>query len=491
MSLIDGFNILSPLQLLHNYQFVNSKMSLLIFLVYKFFIVMSIGLFLSFLSLILLLKFKEPLVAYGPLIIFVVVEYLLYNLVSLNDRLFYLKKYNLFYFLDSGLNSFNRIMFRDWIFDSTTLYIVLAGTLVFSMIVIAGVYYVNQKDTVRTKRLNNLNIFTNSLFLYEIFKIFINKKAMFIFIILTVFSYSRYSTYEVSISEGEIEYKTFEKDYYGYVDEKTLNEVAFVLEKAEEARDKLGECSKINCELSVESRTELMEHANQFGKYSQLYDRLYSAFQSNSKMFIDDEGYKYLIGDESFFSNSLYFLIISLMISLIVSSNVSEDYRMKLINIYNSTKNGKKKKNQYDLAIFYLSVILLMMIVYWFDYQKLRKGFPLPIYNVHLSSVIQGTSSTLDISQFILISYLGKFLVYVLIANLAYLVSKYVDVILTLMFVVLFALFLLLLYYFFPRFSPFMLFTISLVKFPVITFLQYIVLLIINYWSIKRIILNK
>lgn len=485
--MMEGLNLNSPIQLVKEYRFYSQLLSILGALALQMIQVTFTVLLIGVVGIALILIIRNQSIAYGMLLLFMLIQYLIYNLISITSPLAALKYFNLYHLGFTGLNVIGDTYLFGW---SIQYPILLLGALVLIFVIVSllsRTTYAHLGTQPLNRNKKGFTLKSASLKIQEFFRIFVFSKGFLILLLLFAYSFNRYQTYTVSKSEAQKAYEVIESRYYGEITQEKIASLKALVEQTTESRNKLDACTENeSCDsYSDEQLKQLVQDANNNYNLSTVYNELLGAYNNGATIFSNADGYEYAIGPESTFSSFIHLLLVSSAITLFVGMNTRSEIQNNLPVLLDATPKGSRIKQQIDSVYFYTFTLLATLIVYGLFILKLQKGYPIYHSNIPLQAT-RVSDAPISLYSYTVLSFGMHLGVYMTFVNLIKKLSKHLELVLLLVVSLIISITCIGLYLISPMLSPLLLLTIQLLEHPLSSLFWTLLLIGINLLLLRR-----
>ena len=259
----------------------------------------------------------------------------------------------------------------------------------------------------------------SKVFTAEVYKLLITNKVLVIIILFAILQTYNYKTTNKAISFNESIYKNYmqilsgklteEKEKFIQSEQKRFEEAELAIEKIEERVAK-GEISKKDAIYYEEPYENILATKEIFMKILDQYEYI----KENPKAeFVYDTGYKELlrINKNAFLQSDIYLEVVSIMC---FAGIIVMEYKTGIIKILNSTPKGKKYTVINKIISCIFAGIIIFMISIIPEIMKIKEvyGFDNIKASIVSISLFNNLPQGINILQFIIISYLFRFMVF-------------------------------------------------------------------------------
>jgi len=279
------------------------------------------------------------------------------------------------------------------------------------------------RESYILRKIKQINIYKarifSKVFTAEVYKLFITNKVLIILILFAILQIYNYKTTNKAISFNESIYRNYmqilsgklteEKEKFIQSEQKRFEEAELAIEKIEERVAK-GEISKKDAIYYEEPYENILATKEIFMKILDQYEYI----KENPKAeFVYDTGYKELlrINKNAFLQSDIYLEVVSIMC---FAGIIVMEYKTGIIKILNSTPKGKKYTviNKIISCIFAGIIIFTISIIP--EIMKIKEvyGFDNIKASIVSISLFNNLPQGINILQFIIISYLFRFMVF-------------------------------------------------------------------------------
>ena len=488
--LFDIGNLNTPIQMIYEFNQFPFLWSVLQFILFQMLFKILVFSLVALIFICLLHIFKNIIYTFGCFLVFLLLELLFFLFTPINSFIGIMKFINIYYMMFYGFDEYNYRVFMGVTINTYTLLLVILFLLFLIMIVVCDIMY--QKAITKRKSLPTLNLQCHSIryFIHQFFQLYIMKAGIIIMLLVLGYGIYKYSSFSTVKSAEEQALFIYKQEYLGKISDDKLKEITILVDEKQKNYDKLLTIlEQIDGEVDQKQLDTLKQKSEGLFQLQQVKQEMENIISFGGDEYVEKSGYTLLFSEDNSFSLIINFMLISVPLCILTSILIATDYRTKMNELFEATKNGKYKafiNNQVLLLISNIGLIGIVLVPFIL---KVKKAYLLFDYNYALNN-IANTGSTLPLYAY----YIGYILLFILIcyciSMLTYYISMKVDTLIAIPIMLCSCTLLGILFMQDPRLSPLLLISINALNYPILSLLYIVgiigVCILLNIKIIKR-----
>ncbi len=482
---ISGTKINIFIQNINGFYLAPLKFTLLEYMILNIGLIYLTTIFLILLFSFLLFLLKKVGFALMGLFAFILLEFNLYNNITLGSSKEIFKLFNIFSFFE---RPFSRIIPINFIFNGQFEFIAIVINIVLLIVflVLSCILY-GSGVTVKNKfggLFKGIN--TNNIVINEAYNILLGAKGITILLLLILFSYMGYKDFNYVRPYNYESLSITKREYYGNIDDKLISKIEEDTKEAEKYYNRVLELLQLE-NRSDEEEKELMEISPISSNYQNLvaiHNEIELARSNGASFYIDTEPTDFLHSvkkNYNFYRDT--FIGIGL-IGLLTSFYISSNYNSRIEKLY-GTMRRINSRNAIRLGVLYLVSIIIFSIIIGTHIAKLYKGFYYKIADISINNIFP-ISSTMNYKAFLGLTLFSYFLLIFTIVNISYYISSKNSIINSFIIIIFINILMMLGYFILPQASP-----ISIIRYEIFDNIYIFIFYILAYIGTNILILKS
>ncbi len=425
---IVGVDLSAPIQHLYNYDVSSFTVSIC-----NYYLILTGMMFLGVLVILLLFIclycfLQNTSIAFIFIIVFMIIELLAYNYISIASSLKVFKEINLWAILINTKLTDELVYMFGHVFPQFYGLIVLFGIVSLTLFILDKNLY-QRLFHKKSQRFRKLTIRSKHVSIYQWKEILIHSKGLLIVLGVLIYCVVNVTNYTVVKSASESNYESFVQQYYGEIDDTLIQRIK------EDKLQIVDACNQSDAyiqkimngeELSEEEAQEL---SNLEGLRShkddiqRIEDEVNALQEAGAEYYSDNSTLELLVDKKNETGSILKWLLIFVTIIVIVFSTMCPFYQTKTSNLFFSTNIGGKKYVMKQWMHFFMIGIILTLIVYGSHFYKITSNYPYTVVNMPINQAL-GVYSTIHLITWFLLSCFNQLLVLSIVISISMFLSR-------------------------------------------------------------------
>lgn len=425
---VTDINLTAPIQHLYNYDVTSFTISIC-----NYYLLLTGIMFFGVLVILLLFLclycfLQNASIAFILLIVFMIIELLAYNYISIASSFKIFKEINLWAILISTKLTDELIYINEHVFPKFYGLIVLLGMLVLMLLVVDIVLYQRLLHK-KSQKFRKVTIRSKHVSIYQYKEMLFHSKGLLIVLGVLIYCVVNASNYTVVKSTSESSYESFVQQYYGEIDNALIQRIK------EDKLQIMDACNQsdayiqkmMNGEELTEEESEELSNLEGLRSHKddiqRIEDEVNALQEVGAQYYSDNSALELLMDKKNETGSILKWLFIFVPVIVIVFSTMSPFYQTNTSNLFFSTSIGEKKYLMKQWMHFFILGIVLMMIVYGSHFYKITSNYPYTIVNMPINQAL-GVYSTIHLITWFILWYMNHLFVLSLVISMSMFLSR-------------------------------------------------------------------
>ncbi len=412
---LSGIDLTAPIQHLYGYEITSFTLP-----IWKYYLFLTGMMFLDVVGILLLFVcvycfLQNTSIAFLSLIIFMIVELLAYNYISIASSFKILKVINLWTVLVNTRLTDELIFISGNVFPQFYGLFILLGIVTLFLLVLGTNSY-QKLSHKKSQSFRKLTIRRKHVSVYQWKEILIHSKGLLIILGILIYCVVNVSNYTVIKSASESSYESFVQQYYGEIDDTLIQKIKedkLQILDASNQSDAYMQRIINGEELSEEESQEFIQletlrsHKDDIQR---IEDEVNALKESGAQYYSDNSALELLVDKKNEMGSLLKWLLIFVPVIIIIFSTMCPFYQTNTANLFFSTSIGEKKYLWKQRIHFFIIGVVLMIIVYGSHFYKITSNYPYTIVNMSVNQAL-GVYSTIHLVTWFLLFCLNQLIV--------------------------------------------------------------------------------
>jgi hypothetical protein len=410
-----GLNLSAPIQHLYNYDVTSFTLS-----IGNYYLLLTGSMLITvfvilFLFICLYCLFQNTSISFVVIVVFMIIELLAYNYVSIASSFMIFKEINLWAVLvstkliDQLIYIIGNVVPQSYCLLGLFIAVVL-------LLIFADVYLYQNLFHKKTHIFRKFTLRSKHVSIYQWKDILISSKGLLIVFGILIYCVVNVSNYTVIKSTSEASYEAFAQQYYGEINDDLIQkikedklEILIASNRTDELVQKINDGE----ELSEEEAKELSEieilrsHKDDIQR---IEDEVNALNEVGSQYFSDNSSLELLVEKKNETGLLLKWLLVFIPIIVIVFSTMVPFYQTKTSSLFFSTYVGERKYLMKQWIHFFIVGMILMFIVYGSHMYKITTNYAYTFVDMPINQAF-GVSSNIRLLTWFILSCVNELLV--------------------------------------------------------------------------------
>lgn len=410
-----GLDLSEPIQHLYNYDVTSFTLS-----IGNYYLLLTGSMLITvfvilFLFICLYCLFQNTSISFVVIVVFMIIELLAYNYVSIASSFKIFKEINLWAVLVSTKLIDQLIYIVGNVVPQSCCLLGLFIAMVL-LLFFADVYLYQNLFHKNTHIFRKFTLRSKHVSIYQWKDILISSKGLLIVFGILIYCVVNVSNYTVIKSTSEASYEAFVQQYYGEINDDLIQkikedklEILIANNRSDELVQKINDGEELS-EEEAKELSELEMLRSHKDDIQRIEDEVNALNEVGSQYFSDNSSLELLVEKRNETGSLLKWLLVFIPIIVIVFSTMVPFYQTKISSLFFSTYVGERKYLMKQWIHFFIVGMILMLIVYGSHMYKITTNYAYTFVDMPINQAL-GISSNIHLLTWFILSCVNKLLV--------------------------------------------------------------------------------
>lgn len=410
-----GLDLSEPIQHLYNYDVTSFTLS-----IGNYYLLLTGSMLITvfvilFLFICLYCLFQNTSISFVVIVVFMIIELLAYNYVSIASSFKIFKEINLWAVLVSTKLIDQLIYIVGNVVPQSCCLLGLFIAMVL-LLFFADVYLYQNLFHKNTHIFRKFTLRSKHVSIYQWKDILISSKGLLIVFGILIYCVVNVSNYTVIKSTSEASYEAFVQQYYGEINDDLIQkikedklEILIANNRSDELVQKINDGEELS-EEEAKELSELEMLRSHKDDIQRIEDEVNALNEVGSQYFSDNSSLELLVEKRNETGSLLKWLLVFIPIIVIVFSTMVPFYQTKISSLFFSTYVGERKYLMKQWIHFFIVGMILMFIVYGSHMYKITTNYAYTFVDMPINQAL-GISSNIHLLTWFILSCVNKLLV--------------------------------------------------------------------------------